>query len=149
MTDYLSTEYKLARILDRCFGALIDYFIFCCLWFLDTYFLVEKIPIEKGGIAFYPNIWAVLGIIMAWFIIFPVIEYFNKGQTLGKWILRVKVISEDGLRPRFDQTLLRHLMDPFDNIPGFGLLGLIVASSNYNQQRIGDKAGKTIVVRSK
>jgi len=75
-------------------------------------------------------------------------EWFWHGQTLGKRLLRLRVMDAQGLRLQFHQIVLRNLIRPIDGMPaGYGV-GLIAILLNRRNQRLGDLAGNTVVVRA-
>jgi len=69
------------------------------------------------------------------------------GQTLGKKLLGLKVVSEDGSVATTGQILIRTLLRIVDQIPFLYLLGLIVMLATGRQRkRIGDIVARTRVV---
>jgi len=69
------------------------------------------------------------------------------GQTLGKKLLGLKVVSEDGSDARTGQIVIRTLLRVVDQIPFLYLLGFIVMLAGGRQRRrIGDIVAKTRVV---
>ena len=50
-------------------------------------------------------------------------EWFWRGQTLGKRLLRLRVMDEQGLRLRPSQIVIRNLLRFVDCLPAFYLLG--------------------------
>jgi uncharacterized RDD family membrane protein YckC len=76
-----------------------------------------------------------------------VMEWFFRGQTFGKRVLRCRVVDEQGLRLRFPQVVIRNLLRAVDSIPLFYLAGGICTLASRRSQRIGDIAAGTIVVR--
>ncbi|NQU40675.1 MAG: RDD family protein [Lentisphaerae bacterium] len=75
------------------------------------------------------------------------LEWTWQGQTLGKRIMRLRVIDEDGLRLHFDQIVIRNLLRFVDALPAFYLVGGIASIVNARGQRLGDLAANTIVIR--
>src|ERR1700743_890388 len=73
---------------------------------------------------------------------------FMNGQSVGKRIMKIKVISLDGTRPRFSQYLLRWLFRIVDFTLTSWLGGLITIILTDNGQRIGDIVAVTVVVRT-
>lgn len=86
--------------------------------------------------------WASLGYMVAWFLLMPVLEG-KFGQTVGKMIVQVKVIRQDGEPATIGLSFVRHLLDFVDC---FCFIGLIIAVTNDKRTRIGDMAAKTYVV---
>lgn len=68
------------------------------------------------------------------------------GGTLGKRILGMRIIDENGNKPGFGKSLVRNLLRIVDAIPGFYLVGILVVAGSHTKQRVGDKAAKTFVV---
>jgi uncharacterized RDD family membrane protein YckC len=68
------------------------------------------------------------------------------GFTPGKLIAQIKVISRDGSKPGIGRALLRNLLRIAD-LQFFGLVGALLIWKTPLQQRCGDLAAKTLVVR--
>ncbi|MDB6155287.1 MAG: domain containing protein [Chthoniobacteraceae bacterium] len=75
-----------------------------------------------------------------------VMEWSCRGQTLGKRLLRLRVMDAGGLRLRFHQVLMRNLLRAVDMLPAFYLLGGVVSLLSPRAQRLGDLAAGTIVI---
>lgn len=69
-----------------------------------------------------------------------------RGQTPGKMVLGIRVISADGARASWGAIVIRTLLRIVDGF-FFYLVGLIVMLATSRKQRVGDLAAKTIVVR--
>src|SRR5438552_15566616 len=76
-----------------------------------------------------------------------VLEWFWRGQTLGKRLLRLRVMDAQGLRLQFSQIVIRNLLRFIDMLPAFYLVGGIACLLSRRAQRLGDFAANTIVVR--
>lgn len=74
-------------------------------------------------------------------------EWRHRGQTIGKRVLRLRVVDAEGLKLRFSQVLLRNLLRFVDMIPFLYLVGGAVMAFNRYSQRLGDLAAGTVVVR--
>lgn len=85
-----------------------------------------------------------------WFILSTgycvVLEWFWRGQTLGKRILRLRVMDADGFHLQFHQVLMRNLVRFADLLPGCYLVGGVSCLFSRKAQRLGDIAAGTIVV---
>jgi uncharacterized RDD family membrane protein YckC len=73
-------------------------------------------------------------------------ELFTGGQTIGKWIVKLRVIMADGTLPSLSAYLLRWLLMMVDG-PMLGCVGVLVMILNRNNQRFGDMAAGTLVVK--
>jgi len=75
-----------------------------------------------------------------------VLEWWWRGQTLGKRVVRLRVIDSRGLRLEFSQVLIRNLLRLLDILPALYLVGGSVAFATPKCQRLGDLAAGTIVI---
>ncbi len=73
-------------------------------------------------------------------------EWFWRGQTVGKRLLRLRVIDQAGLHLTFSQVVIRNLLRMVDILPAFYLLGGITCFLSRKSQRLGDLAAATVVV---
>lgn len=73
-------------------------------------------------------------------------EWYWQGQTLGKRLLRLRVMDEQGLRLQLSQIVIRNLLRFIDSLPALYLVGGLVSVLNKRAQRLGDFAANTIVV---
>lgn len=74
------------------------------------------------------------------------LEWFWRGQTVGKRLLRLRVVDEEGLRLKFNQVVIRNLLRVIDAFPLFYLLGGVACVLSSRGQRIGDLVASTIVI---
>lgn len=74
-------------------------------------------------------------------------EWLWRGQTIGKRLLRLRVMDATGLRLRFSQVMMRNLLRAVDVLPAFYLLGGATCLLSRRGQRLGDLAAGTVVVR--
>jgi uncharacterized RDD family membrane protein YckC len=73
-------------------------------------------------------------------------EWAWRGQTVGKRLLRLRVLDAGGLRLQFHQVLMRNLLRFVDLLPGCYLVGGLACLLSRRAQRLGDLAANTIVV---
>ena len=76
-----------------------------------------------------------------------VCEWFWRGQTVGKRLLKLRVVDERGLRLEFTQVFIRNLMRFVDMLPALYAVGGISCFFSKRCQRLGDLAANTVVVR--
>jgi uncharacterized RDD family membrane protein YckC len=78
---------------------------------------------------------------------FVVLEW-RFAATIGKVVMGIRVVDQDGQPPSFDKVLVRNAMRVIDAFPYFipYLVGLITMGENRGRQRLGDKAAATMVV---
>ncbi|HEV8224166.1 MAG TPA: RDD family protein [Rubrobacteraceae bacterium] len=72
----------------------------------------------------------------------------NRGQTLGKMLLGIKVVREDnGEVPGLGAAAIRTVLRLIDGIFAY-LVGFIAIQISSKNQRLGDMAANTLVVRN-
>jgi uncharacterized RDD family membrane protein YckC len=74
------------------------------------------------------------------------LEWRWRGQTLGKRVMRLRVIDANGLRLELPQVAVRNLLRAVDMLPILYLVGGSVALATRKCQRLGDLAAGTIVI---
>ncbi len=77
-----------------------------------------------------------------------VLEWFWRGQTLGKRLLKLRIMDVQGLHLQFSQIVIRNLLRAVDSLPIFYFVGGVSCLISHRAQRLGDIAANTIVVRS-
>ena len=71
-------------------------------------------------------------------------EWRWRGQTVGKRIMRLRVVDAQGLRLKFHQIVIRNLLRGVDLLPLVGGAAFILSR---RAQRLGDFAANTVVIR--
>jgi len=75
-------------------------------------------------------------------------EWNWRGQTIGKRLLRLRVVDEHGLPLQINQVIIRNLLRCVDMLPGFYLVGGVACLLGRRSQRLGDYAANTLVIRT-
>ena len=136
--------YALAGPVARCLALLID---LACILFLST---LTGRGLSIGGLI--SEDFAEALIVISYFVITlgygAALEWMWRGQTIGKRILRLRVLDATGMRLQFHQVLMRNLLRFVDMLPGFYLLGGLVSLLSPRAQRLGDLAAGTVVVQT-
>jgi uncharacterized RDD family membrane protein YckC len=68
------------------------------------------------------------------------------GMTLGKRMVGIRVVSEDGERLTFLAAIVRNLLRLVDAL-FFYLVGFLFAVTSFRGQRLGDRVAHTMVIR--
>lgn len=76
-------------------------------------------------------------------------EVFNDGQSIGKKIMKIKVVNLDGTKPSIGGYLIRWLFRPIDFAVTNYMLSLIMVLTTKNSQRLGDYLANTTVINLK
>ena len=69
------------------------------------------------------------------------------GWTVGKRVLGMKVVDEQGDKIGFTKSLIRNLLRFVDGLPAFNILGIVLIASSPRGQRFGDRIAKTYVTK--
>jgi uncharacterized RDD family membrane protein YckC len=137
----VSLRIELANIGDRFLASIIDFLI----KFGITIGLSVLITAMHDSIAFICI--AVAMLFATWVLYSLMFEFFMKGQTPGKRLMKIRVARLDGGPVTFGDLLLRWLLKLADFFfymaPGVGVFIIIL---NEKHQRLGDMAASTIVV---
>lgn len=142
----IEIEYRLAGAGSRLAAFVIDFslqIIFCLIIAVVVLFLVYDYRFnfsDLEGLA--------LGfLIISWFIIyfcyFIVCEMTMNGQSVGKKIMGLRVIRDNGQPIEFPQSLARNLFRAVLDIMYIGLFFILFSSKH---KRIGDMVAGTVVV---
>ena len=76
-------------------------------------------------------------------------EVFFEGQTPGKMLLKIRVARLDGAQPTLGQYALRWLLRLVDVTATGGMVAVVSIAATRHQQRLGDIAAGTTVVRQR
>jgi uncharacterized RDD family membrane protein YckC len=77
------------------------------------------------------------------------LEWNWRGQTLGKRLLKLRVVDEEGLQLQFNQVVIRNLLRFVDALPLFYFVGGLACAISPRSQRLGDIAASTVVIRTR
>lgn len=143
-TQNVKLQYEVSAIGDRLLAYIIDFIIMAGMATLIG-------VIYRLAVGFNTDTTQIFGIVL---IVFPLafyhllLEVFNNGQSIGKKIMKIKVIRMDGTEPTFGNYLIRWIMRIIEMFGIFGL-ALITILVNGKGQRLGDLAGGTTVAKVK
>lgn len=140
LSDVLD-EPKLALRRTRIGAALIDFSIIALVGYIIGIFFGQAYTAE-GTVGYHLEGWPALLWFGASFALVPLQEGLT-GKTLGKRMVKIKVVRADTLEVSVGASIVRHL---FDLVDYFLLIGLIVSCCNKKKQRIGDLVAGTIVI---
>lgn len=138
----IDIDYELAGLGERIVASLIDYGIFILVAIL--------ISIAGGSLQSQDIVLIVFLFVYAALYVFYDLacEVFMNGQSVGKKVMKIKVMSLDGSQPRFSQYLLRWLFRIIDFGVTAGAVALVVAAISDKVQRIGDMVAGTILIKT-
>jgi hypothetical protein len=98
-------------------------------------------------------VWFLAVLVIAGFLLFygyfAGFEAFWHGQTPGKRLIGLRVLSVTGRPARIDEAILRNLLRVIDQLPGVYAIGILTMLVSSRNQRLGDLAAGTVVVHEK
>lgn len=141
--ENIAFQYRLAGPFRRVLAYVIDVAIQVSVVVGATIAMVTAFgPMNAVGIGAGLVLW----FLMSWFY-GGVFEAFWNGQTPGKRLMHVRVLTIDGRPINGLQAVLRNVLRALDMQPFiFCQVGLISAATNDRFQRLGDLAAGTMVV---
>jgi uncharacterized RDD family membrane protein YckC len=96
-----------------------------------------KVSLEGGPFLLF------VAIQLAYFFVLETVA----GKTIGKAVLGLRVVAQDGAKASGGQVAGRTILRIVDALPVFYIVGLIAVAISPRDQRIGDRAAHTRVVR--
>jgi uncharacterized RDD family membrane protein YckC len=141
-TQNIDIDYEVGGLGERILAYVIDIAIFTALAIIGG--ILSSSLFSSTGAAVY---FIVLGLMLLFYDL--VCETFFNGQSIGKLVMKIRVISLDGTRPKFSQYLLRWLFRMVDFSITSYLAGLVTIIVTDKGQRIGDIVAGTVVIRTK
>ena len=139
--QYVQISQTPAGIGERMAAQLLD-------WCVQASYLFSAINAVDGlpGLSRTNGFTLTFVIIVLALLYCPLCEIFNHGQTLGKRIMKLRVVMKDGSTPSLAAYLLRWLLFIVDG-PLLSFVGVVVIILTRHHQRIGDLAAGTLVIR--
>lgn len=131
---------RLALKKERFAAFIIDYAVFFCFFLVFGILFGEE---RKDSFGFVITDFPSLILSFIGFILWPLSEAYS-GQTIGKKMMKLKVVNLYEREISTSQAFSRFFFGLID-ATCMGV-GLFVAMSNKNNQRIGDLVAKTIVI---
>lgn len=149
-TQNVNINFTAASVGDRILGQLLDSLVKIA-YGITVYFIVQIFSLENlfDGL----DQWSIIAIISV--IGLPVMFYsliqesLWEGQTIGKKLMKMKVIKLDGYQAGFGDYLIRWLFRLIEISIGNGVIGLIAIVSSSKNQRLGDMAAGTAIISLK
>jgi uncharacterized RDD family membrane protein YckC len=111
---------------------------------LDTFIVL--IPLEIVVALTRGGGFAGLGLYFFFALTYYALSEALTGATIGKGIVRIRVVDEAGEHLSLEAAVLRNLLRPVDALCGY-LVGGVLALRSPLGQRLGDRVAHTVVVR--
>ncbi len=148
----VDVELKIAGPGGRSYAFVIDWhirFLAAAAWFIGGTIAYA------GGLRFLPGdevgagytFVVVVPSVVIYFLYHPVLEVLLRGQTPGKRMAGVRVVTlADGGAPGVGALLVRNVFRLVDSLPSLYAVGLLTTMVTKNAVRIGDIAAGTVLV---
>lgn len=142
-SQHVDIDYPVAGLGERIAARLIDLGIFLLLY---IFLIILVVTVGKGS-----NIGLIIMVIIigASYVFYNLIcEIFMTGQSVGKRLMKIKVISLDGSQPTLGQYFIRWIFRIVDFVITGQVGGLICIALTDNKQRIGDLVAGTTLIKT-
>lgn len=158
----IDIEFEIAEFYKRLCAYIIDFILLICYMLSMLYVLFGGFKVGEGS----HGLVLILLVIPTLFYTIAC-EVLLNGQTIGKKILNIKVVSLDGGEPTLGQYLLRWFMRFYEwsfiiftlfwnnGYTGFmwlilgGITSIIIMGISSKSQRLGDIVAGTVIVNTK
>ena len=131
---------KLANASDRVWASLIDMLV------MYAGAMLIAAVIGMASITLGNTMILLISLLLSPIVLcYPLwMERFFGGRTVGKMALGLRVVGSDGSKPSFSSSFFRWIFSLVEVYTGFGLVVILFTKDN---QRFGDIAGDTYVVK--
>lgn len=152
--DGMDIDLEVAGVGSRSYAFVADWHIrvlFVLAWLLAVLLVFEED--SAGGLSEWFALegpWVAYVIVappaLVYLLYHPVLEILMRGRTPGKRLAGVRIVTLEGQTPGIGALLVRNVLRLIDGLPGFYLVGLVVALTTRRHVRIGDLAAGTMLV---
>ncbi|BCY28711.1 RDD family protein [Flavobacterium okayamense] len=149
-TQNVVINFSAASVGDRILAQLLDVLVKVAYIFVII-LLFEIFDLDRflNGLDDWSLIgfWSVIALPVMFYSL--VQESLLEGQTVGKKLIKIRVIKLDGYQASFGDYLIRWLFRIVEISIGNGIIALIAIIANNKNQRLGDMAAGTSVISLK
>ena len=139
-------ELTLAGLGSRFAAALIDYVFQLIILIALALVLGYGAGLSPATSALSGALW-VLGFFLVFWGYDVAFEVLNSGRTPGKAMNGLRVVRESGAPVTFGPSAVRNVIRLIDLLPGTYLVGMVSIQVTRKNQRVGDLAAGTLVLR--
>jgi uncharacterized RDD family membrane protein YckC len=144
--ENISFHYKVADLGSRCIALFIDTLVQIVIY-VSLLIGASYLRVDFERLADWMLALVILIAFLLFVFYFVLLETVTHGQSVGKRIMRLRVIRADGQPLTLIDSVLRNLLRLVDFFPGSYAIGVIVMFISGDAKRLGDLAAQTIVVR--
>lgn len=149
-SQHVTIDYPVAGLGERIAARLIDLGLFVVLYFLVLIvFAVTGLSLGLSEGPYAITLTVLIILIVAGYVFYDLLfEIFMNGQSIGKRLMKIKVISLDGGQASMGQYLIRWLFRLVDFGLSMQVGALICIAVTDKKQRIGDIVAGTILIKT-
>ncbi len=138
--QYVQISQSPASLGERIVAQIIDDFLIICYLVGVSLLIAELDFFYRTKMLFF-----LIAIYLPALFYHFLMELFNHGQSVGKMVMRIRVVKKDGTTPGIGDFFMRWLLQLVDL--GFSGVGALVILISKNSQRLGDLAAGTMVIQ--
>lgn len=138
--QYVQISQSPASLGERIVAQIIDSFLIICYLVGVSLLIAELDFFYRTKMLFF-----LIAIYLPALFYHFLMELFNHGQSVGKMVMRIRVVKKDGTTPGIGDFFMRWLLQLVDL--GFSGVGALVILISKNSQRLGDLAAGTMVIQ--
>lgn len=143
-SQHIDIDYPVAGLGERIVARLIDWGVF-----LGAYILFIVLGLTVGQTSNEIVIGALVIIYLVSYVFYNLLcEIFMNGQSIGKRIMKIKVISLDGGQPTLGQYFIRWIFRLVDFVLSMQVGGILCIILSDKKQRIGDLVAGTTMIKT-
>ncbi|MDY0082605.1 MAG: RDD family protein [Ignavibacteriaceae bacterium] len=147
-TQNVDINFRIASLGDRVLAQLLDALILGGYIFLSIFLWIYLLDNFQNS-SFFPSVAIIIILYLPVFLYDFLCEVFLNGQSLGKKIMKTKVVKIDGSQPGIGSYFLRWILKPIEIYMTYGSVALVTILINGKGQRLGDLAANTTVIKIK
>ena len=150
-TQNVAINFRAASVGDRMLASFIDILIKVAYLVVVFYIFFYWMGLNERMETL--DNWSAAAVVIVF--MFPVLIYslvlesIFEGQTLGKKLVKIKVVKIEGYQASFGDYLIRWIFRIVETNMMSGLVGLLAMILNNKTQRLGDMAAETAVITLK
>jgi uncharacterized RDD family membrane protein YckC len=149
--EAVAVELETAGVGSRMLAAMLDGIVLGVgLLLLILALFLGGAALDAAGVPSWVIIVIVALLVPSWMLgYFIVQETLWRGRTLGKMALGLRVVTSEGGPIRFRHALIRGVLGLVDFWVASGAVAVIAVLASRNNQRLGDMAAGTLVLRER
>ncbi|MEA3403771.1 MAG: RDD family protein [Armatimonadota bacterium] len=149
--EQIEVSYQLAGLGSRFLAAAIDTFIVGVGTLLLAFvvFIIRARLTGQGLVSAFAGLIALSAAILIYIAYYMFFELTRSGKSPGKTLTGLRVISTDGAPISAEQSAVRNILRIADWLPIFYAAGVISLLVTARNQRLGDLAAGTMVVKER